>query len=111
VKESFDVSVPKMPVNSSASRDAAVRSASEVSMLSVLQVCVVTMLSLCWCVAVGEVVDATVDVNGELPLPIHWVAFAALARLYARSVLRVRLVNGRWATLRGVRTEPGAAKT
>jgi len=57
------------------------------------------------------VVDATVDVNGELPLPIHWVAFAVLARLYARSVLRVRLVSGRWATLRGVRTEPGAAKT
>jgi hypothetical protein len=40
------VSVPKVPVNSSASREAAVRSASVVSMLSVLQVAVVTMLSL-----------------------------------------------------------------
>jgi hypothetical protein len=39
------------------------------------------------------------------------VAFAALVRLYERSVLRVRLVNGRWATLRGVWTEPGAAET
>jgi hypothetical protein len=39
------------------------------------------------------------------------VAFAALARLSERSVLRVRLVNGGWATLRGVRTEPGAAET
>jgi hypothetical protein len=34
------------------------------------------------------------SVNGELPLPIHSVAFAALVRLYERSVLRVRLVNG-----------------
>ena len=39
------VSVPKVPVNSSVRREAAVRSASEVSMLRVLQVGVVTMLS------------------------------------------------------------------
>ena len=56
------VSVPKVPVNSSESREAAVRSASEVSILRVLQVGVVTMSS-CWCVEVGEVVDATVDVG------------------------------------------------
>ena len=40
------VSVPKVPVNSSASREAAVRSASVVSILRVLQVGVVTALSL-----------------------------------------------------------------
>jgi hypothetical protein len=40
------VPVPKVPVNSSVSREAAVRSASVVSMLSVLQVGLVTMLSL-----------------------------------------------------------------
>jgi hypothetical protein len=40
------VSVPKVPVNPSASRAAAVRRASVVSMLRVLQVGVVTMLSL-----------------------------------------------------------------
>jgi hypothetical protein len=38
------------------------------------------------------------------------VGFTALAQLYERSVLRVRLVTG-WATLRGVRIEPGAAET
>ena len=42
---------------------------------------------------------------------IHSVAFAALVRRYERSVLRVRLVKGRWAPLCGVRTEPGAAET
>jgi hypothetical protein len=51
------------------------------------------------------------SLNGERPVPIHSVAVAALAQLYERSLLPIRLVNGRWATLRCVRTEPGAAET
>lgn len=46
VKESFDGLGSEVPVNSSESREAAVRSASAVSMLRLLQVGVVTMLSL-----------------------------------------------------------------
>ena len=48
---------------------------------------------------------------GELPLPVLSAAFAALGRRDDPVVLRVRLVNGRWATLHGVRNELGLAKT
>ena len=57
------VSVPKMPANSSASRTAAVRSASLVSMLRVFQVGVVMMPLSVVGVEGGEVVDAAVDVG------------------------------------------------
>jgi hypothetical protein len=42
---------------------------------------------------------------GELPLPVHSAAFAALGRRDSPALLRVRLVNGRWATLHGVRAD------
>lgn len=48
---------------------------------------------------------------GELPLPVHSAAFAALGRRDDPAVLRVRLVNGQWATLHGVRNELGLAET
>ena len=48
---------------------------------------------------------------GELPLPVHSAAFAALGRRDDPAVLRVRLVNGRWAQLHGVRNELGLADT
>ncbi|MEJ2856186.1 MULTISPECIES: helix-turn-helix transcriptional regulator [unclassified Saccharothrix] len=45
--------------------------------------------------------------DGELPLPVHAVSFAALAGACGSAVLRVRLVNGHWATLHGLLTEFG----
>lgn len=48
---------------------------------------------------------------GELPVPVHSAAFAALGRRDDPVVLSVRLVNGRWATLHGVRNELGLAET
>ena len=48
---------------------------------------------------------------GELPLPVHSAAFAAFGRRDDPVVLRVRLVNGRWTTLHGVRNELGLAET
>jgi DNA-binding CsgD family transcriptional regulator len=49
--------------------------------------------------------------DGGLPLPIHTVAFAALAEGGPAPMLRIRLVNGHWAALDGVRLEPGTAGT
>ena len=40
--------------------------------------------------------------EGKLSLPVHSVAFAAVGRPGEPAVLRVRLANGRWATLHGV---------
>ena len=45
--------------------------------------------------------------DGEFPLPIHAVSFATLAEPSASAMLRVRLINGHWATLHGVLTELG----
>ena len=49
--------------------------------------------------------------SGELSLPVHSAALAALGRRDNPVVLRVRLVNGRWATLHGLRKELGFAVT
>jgi DNA-binding CsgD family transcriptional regulator len=49
--------------------------------------------------------------DGELPLPIHAVSFATLAATSASAMLRIRLINGHWATLHGVLTEPGMTGT
>lgn len=47
--------------------------------------------------------------DGVLPLPVHAVAFAVLADGSRTAVLPLRLANGKWATLHGVRNELGLA--
>ncbi len=49
--------------------------------------------------------------DGEFPLPIHAVSFAMLAEASASAMLRIRLINGQWATLHGVLTELGMTGT
>ena len=49
--------------------------------------------------------------DGEFPLPIHAVSFATLAEASASAMLRIRLINGHWATLHGVLTELGMTGT
>ena len=46
-------------------------------------------------------------VRRRVSLPIHAVSFATLAGGRASPMLRVRLINGHWATLHGVLTELG----
>ncbi|WP_457965484.1 helix-turn-helix transcriptional regulator [Arthrobacter sp. D1-29] len=45
--------------------------------------------------------------DADLPLPIHAVAFAALAGGSPPAMLRIRLINGQWAALHGIVTELG----
>lgn len=45
--------------------------------------------------------------DGEVPLPIYAVSFATLAEGSPSAMLRIRLINGQWATLHGVLTELG----
>ena len=49
--------------------------------------------------------------DGGLPLPVHAVAFSALAGAGAAAMLRIRLANGQWAVLHGVLTEPETPDT
>jgi DNA-binding CsgD family transcriptional regulator len=45
--------------------------------------------------------------DDELPLAVQAVSFAALAGGWPSAMLRLRLINGHWATVHGVLTEPG----
>lgn len=47
--------------------------------------------------------------DGGLPLPVHAVASAALAGGSPAPMLRIRLANGQWAALDGIRIEQGMA--